>query len=249
MAPSSDDRVVYAPIDVLKPVTEDLFIVDSGPLRIMGLPLPVRMTVIRLANGDVLMHSPTRFDARLKAEIEAIGPIRHLVAPNIAHWSFLQDWQRECPQATTWAAPGLRQRSQVKASGVRLDRDLPDASPPEWAGEIEQAIIPGAAGFREVAFFHRPSRTLVLTDLIVNLEPDKLPLAARAFAWATGTLAPDGKAPAYLRLVVKRRRAAARTAAGELVAYAPERVIFAHGRWFDREGAAQLRRSLNWLLD
>jgi hypothetical protein len=249
VAPSSDDRVVYAPIDVLKPVTEDLFIVDSGPLRIMGLPLPVRMTVIRLANGDVLMHSPTRFDARLKAEIEAIGPIRHLVAPNIAHWSFLQEWQRECPQAVTWAAPGLRQRSQVKASGVRLDRDLPDASPPEWAGEIEQAIIPGAAGFREVAFFHRPSRTLVLTDLIVNLEPDKLPLAARAFAWATGTLAPNGKAPAYLRLVVKRRRAAARTAAGELVAFAPERVIFAHGRWFDRDGAAQLRRSLDWLLD
>src|SRR5919112_1203315 len=249
VASSSDDRVVYAPIDVLKPAAEDLFIVDSGPLRIMGLPLPVRMTVIRLANGDVLMHSPTRFDARLKAEIEAIGPIRHLVAPNIAHWSFLQDWQRECPQATTWAAPGLRQRSQVKASGVRLDRDLPDASPPEWAGDIDQAIIPGAAGFREVAFFHRPSRTLVLTDLIVNLEPGKLPLAARAFAWATGTLAPDGKAPAYLRLVVKRRRAAARTAVGELVALAPGRGIFSHGLWFDRDGAAQLRRSLSWLLD
>ena len=132
---------------------------------------------------------------------------------------------------------------------MRLDRDLPDASPPEWAGEIEQAIIPGAAGFREVAFFHRPSRTLVLTDLIVSLEPDKLPLAARAFAWVTGTLAPDGKAPAYLRLVVKRRRAAARAAVGELVALAPERVIFAHGRWFDRDGAAQLRRSLDWLLD
>src|SRR5215207_3509605 len=35
---------------------------------------------------------PTRFDARLKAEIEVHGPIRHLVAPNIAHWSFLAEW-------------------------------------------------------------------------------------------------------------------------------------------------------------
>ena len=45
----STNQVTYPPLDVLKPVTEDLFIVDSGPLRIMGLPLPVRMTVIRLA--------------------------------------------------------------------------------------------------------------------------------------------------------------------------------------------------------
>jgi hypothetical protein len=243
-----DDRVVYAPVDVLKPVANGVFIVDSGPLRIMGLPLPIRMTVVRLASGDVLLHSPTRYDAQLRDQIEAVGPIRHLVAPNVAHWSFLKDWERECPEAVTWAAPGLRERSQVKASGVRLDHDLPERSPPEWAGDIEQAIVPGAAGFREVAFFHPPSRTLILTDLVVNLEAEKLPLAARAFAWATGTLAPNGRAPAYLRLIVKRRRAAARTAASELVALGPERVIFAHGRWFDRDGTTQLRRSLAWLL-
>jgi hypothetical protein len=169
-------------------------------------------------------------------------------APNIAHWSFLAEWQRQCPDAVTWAAPGLRERANVKASDVRLDRDLPAESPPEWAQDLEQAVIPGAAGFREVTFFHRPSRTLVLTDLVVNLEAGKLPLHARAFAWATGVLAPDGKAPAYLRLIVKRRAAAAREAARRLVALDPERVIFAHGRWFDRDGAAQLRRSFGWLL-
>src|SRR5215216_2898504 len=87
-------------------------------------------------------------------------------------------------------APGLRERANVKASDVRLDRDLPAGSPPEWAQDLEQAVIPGAAGFREVTFFHRPSRTLVLTDLVVNLEAGKLPLHARAFAWATGVLAP-----------------------------------------------------------
>ena len=178
-------------------MADGIWIVDSGPLRVFGvLGLPIRMTVLRLASGDMLMHSPTRFDARLKAEIEAHGPIRHLVAPNITHWSFLAEWQRQCPDAVTWAAPGLRERANVKASGVRLDRDLTSESPPEWAQDFEQAIIPGAAG--EVTLFHRPSRTL-LTDLVVNLEAGKLPLHARAFAWATGVLAPDGKAPAYLR--------------------------------------------------
>src|SRR3712207_1758820 len=116
----SGERSTYPPLDVLKDVAEDIWIVDSGPLRVLGLPLPVRMTVIRLKTGAMLLHSPTRFLPSLKDAIEGLGPIRHLVAPNLAHWSFLQDWQRHCPEALTWAAPGLRQRAPVKASGVRL---------------------------------------------------------------------------------------------------------------------------------
>src|SRR5215218_9470370 len=170
MALFSADDITYPPLDVPKPVADGVWIVDSGPLRVFGvLGLPIRMTVLRLSSGDMLMHSPTRFDARIKADIEAHGPIRHLVAP-------------------------------------------------------------------------------LLTDLVVNLEADKLPLHARAFAWATGVLAPDGKAPAYLRFIVKRRATVAREAARRLVALDPERVIFAHGRWFERDGAAQVRRSFGWLL-
>ena len=244
----NDDRITYPPLDHPKPLGGGVWVVDSGPLRLMGLPLPVRMTVLRLEGGELLLHSPTRFGPELKRALDEIGQVRHLVAPSIAHWTFLKDWQQHCPDAVTWAAPGLRKRAQVKASGVRLDRDLPTESPPEWAGEIELVVVPGGAGFREVAFFHRPARTLVLTDLIVNLEADKLPLQARAFAWLTGTLAPDGKAPAYVRWIVKRRRAEAAAAVARLVALAPERVLFAHGAWFARDGTERLRRAFSWLI-
>jgi hypothetical protein len=237
----------YPPLDVLKPVAENVWIVDSGPLQFFGLVLPLRMTVIRLAGGDLWLHSPTRLDDRLRAELDRLGRVRHLVAPNVAHWMFVRDWQQHYPHALTWAAPGLRERAQVKKSGVRLDYDLSDAPPGEWADELEQTIVPGGAGFREVAFLHRPSRTLVLTDVIVNLEADKLPLIMRAFARLTGVLAPDGKAPAYVRLLIRMRRREAAAAAERLLAWAPERVIFSHGRWFERDGAALLRRSLAWL--
>src|SRR5918993_3242039 len=112
--------VTYPPLDVPKPVAENVWIVDSGPHRMLGLPMPVRMTVIRLGGGDLWLHSPTRFDEGLRREMEAVGRIRHLVAPSIAHWSFLQEWQRNCPDAVTWAAPGLRERAPVRKSGVRL---------------------------------------------------------------------------------------------------------------------------------
>lgn len=245
---ASDPDVTYPPVDVLKPVAENVWIVDSGPQQAMGLSLPVRMTVIRLASGDVWLHSPTRFNPELRREIEVIGPIRHIVAPNVAHWTHLKEWQTACPAAVISAAPELRNRSQVREAGLRLDRDLTDTPPSDWADEIEQTVVPGGAGFREVAFFHRPTRTLILTDLIQNLEPGKLPLGTRLFAKLTGVQAPDGKAPAYLRLVVRLRRREARAAIARLVSRAPTRVIFSHGKWFDRDGAAELRRAFRWLL-
>ena len=248
MSGLSGDQVTYPPLDVLKSVAEGVWIVDSGPLRVMGMPLPVRMTVIRLANGDLWLHSPTRYSDGLRREMEQCGRIRHLVAPNVAHWSFLQDWQRACPDAATWAAPGLRERAQVKKAGLRLDHDLGDMPPADWADEIAQAVVPGGAGFREVDFFHKPTRTLVLTDLVVNLEAEKLSGLMRPAARLVGVLAPDGKAPVYLRLLLRLRRREAATAASRLLDWAPERVVFGHGRWFERDGAAALRRSLRWLL-
>ena len=248
MDAGAEADVSYPPLNVLKSVADGVWIVDSEPLHIAGLRMPVRMSVIRLSSGELWLHSPTRFGKRLQQQLEEFGPIRHLVAPNIAHWSFIKDWQRHCPDTTLWAAPNLRQRTQVKKAGLRIDHDLQEKAPDLWAGEIEQAIIPGGGGFREVAFFHKPTRTLLLTDLIVNLEPAKLPRATRTFAKLTGTLAPDGKAPAYLRLAIRMRRREAAAAAARLVGWVPERVIFAHGRWFERDGTEALRRSLAWVL-
>ncbi|KAB1077392.1 DUF4336 domain-containing protein [Methylobacterium soli] len=239
----------YPPLDVLKPVAPDLWIVDSGPLRALGLPLPVRMTVIRLPDGAIWLHSPTRHDEGLQRAIEALGPIRHLVAPNSAHWSFVAAWQRHCPDAATWGAPKLRERGPVRRANLRIDHDLGAEAPPAWSGALRQVLVPGGFGFREVAFFHAGSRTLILTDLVLNLEPGRLPWPMRPLAHLVGITAPDGRAPAYLRLVVKARKRAAARAAAALVGLAPERVVFSHGAWFERDGTPRLRRSLRWLLD
>ncbi len=246
--PPSAEQVGYPPVDTPKPVADDVFVVDSlmpGPL---GSALPVRMTVIRLPGGDLVLHSPTRFSYPLKAQLETLGRIRHLVAPNVAHWVFLQAWQGACPDAVTWAAPGLRERGAVRRSGVRLDNDLGDVPPPEWDG-ITLVTVPGGLGFLEVALFHAPSRTLVLTDLVLNLEAAKLPAALRPLARLLGVVAPDGMPAAYLRAVIKLRRASAARAAQRLVDLRPERVVFAHGTWFEQDGTAALRHSLRWLLD
>ncbi len=229
-------------------MADDVWVVDSLLTGLLGKLLPARMAVIRLPSGDLVLHSPTRFRPSLQAELEGLGVIRHLVAPNSVHWLFLRDWQRACPSACTWAAPGLRKRWQVRRGGLRLDHDLPANAPMAWDG-IELITVPGGLGFREVALFHRPSSTLVLTDLVLNLEPHKLPGWFRPVARRFGMVTPEGMPPPYVRAVIKLRRQEAALAAAALVALAPQRVLFAHGKPFERDGAAALQRSLRWLLE
>lgn len=239
----------YPPLDVLKPVADNIWIVDSGPFRVAGLiALPVRMTVIRLKSGSMLLHSPTRWSDLLQRDIETLGLVRHLVAPNPFHWNFVREWQKHRPEARVWAAQGTRERWIVRLRGPRIDGEIADTPVPDWADELDTIMIRGRV-FREVAFFHRASRTAILTDLVANLDADKVPRWRRSGVSALGALAPEGTAPVYARMMYRMNRREAGAAARRLVALNPERVIFSHGRWYQRDGAARLARSLAWLTN
>ena len=238
-----------APADPLPgrplPVAENLWTVESEPIRAGGLlPLPLRMTVIRLADGGLLLYSPVRVTPGLRQALAALGPVRHLVAPNVAHWMFLPDWQRDCPEAVTWGAPGLRRRAQVRAAGVRVDHDLGPVAPAAWRDEIEQVVV-HSGPFAEVALFHRPSRSLLVADLVLNVEGERLPPLARGFGGLAGILAPDGKAPIYLRALLRLNGRAVARAADRLVALAPRRVIMSHGRPIAEDAPARLASALS----
>jgi hypothetical protein len=62
------------------------------------------------------------------------------------------------------ACPGI----EKKRPDIRFDRILGDEPPPAWTGRLDQILVHGGRWIRETAFFHRPSRTLILVDLIEN---------------------------------------------------------------------------------
>ena len=241
----ANGAATYPPLNDPKPLADSIWIVDSGPIRPMGLTLPVRMTIVRLPGGELLLHSPTEYTAELARRVEQLGTVCHLIAPNIAHWTFLMGWQRAYPDATVWAAPRLRDRAQVRQSGLRIDRDLGGEAPAEWAGTIAQGVVRGG-GFAEVWFFHVPSRTMLLTDLIQNLDPDTLPPVTGTLARAARGTA--GTTSLHIRAAVKLGGGAAETAVRELVACAPRHVVFAHGDLFEAPAADRLREGFAWLL-
>jgi hypothetical protein len=244
---------VYDPLYEYKPFGQGIGVVD-GPLEYfttagVRLPLPfsTRMTVVRLENGDLFLHSPIAFDAGLAERIQVMGTVRHLVSPNQFHYAHIGEWALAFPAAITWASPRVRARARARGVDVEFKRDLPTDAPSDWRGEIEQAIVPGGY-FGEFVFFHKRSKTLVLTDTVLNLEPAKFGQPWRFAASLTGMTYPNGGIFFGMRLPLLFQRAKTRAAAEKMLSWQPERIILSHGRCFEANAGIVLRRIFAWAL-
>lgn len=238
----------YEPINRLKPVTDDLWIVDGGEVRMryfgLRLPFTTRMTVIRLADRRLWIHSPTELTAEVREATEALGPVGFLVSPNRLHTTWLSGWRRHWPDAGTAGVAG-----EPIWSGGRLDVaiDLGGPGPFPWGDEISSLLVSGDV-FSEAVFFHRASRTLILTDLVENFELDRITcLWLGLLLRLTGPLHPHGTAPPDMRLSFRRRRPALRRALDQMRRWEPERIILAHGKWYPANGVRELERAFRWV--
>jgi hypothetical protein len=238
----------YDPINTLKRVAPDLWIVDGPLIRfgppLLRMPFPTRMTVIRLEAG-LFIHSPTALTPSLAAQIAAIGTPRWIIGPNRIHYWWLPDWHKAYPKAEVYAAPRIAEQA-----GDHIDfpcRPLTAREGYPWDGAIATLPVPQDY-MSEVVFFHRPSRTLLLTDFIENFEAARLSPFMRLLTRLGGVQHPHGGMPRDMRFVFRHGREALKAAIETMLAWQPERLILAHGKWFERDGEAELRRAFAWLL-
>lgn len=238
----------YPPLNTLKPVASDIWIVDGPQIRfgppLLRMPFSTRMTVVRCADG-LFVHSPTPLVGTLRRAVEALGPPRWIVGPNRIHYWWIADWHKAFPEAEVYLAPRIREQAGARidfaCSTIDGDRGFP------WDDTV--ATLPVAGRYMtEVVFFHRPSRTLILTDLIENFEASKMPSWwMRLLTRLGGVRDPDGSMPRDMRATY-RDHAALKAAVETMIGWNPERVLLAHGRWYPRDGANELRRAFQWLL-
>lgn len=130
-------------------VAPGLWRADGPVTRFWGIPFPTRMVVARLANGGLWLHSPVAASPELVAEVAALGPVRHLIAPNWVHYAYLPEWQALFPEAMTWAAAGVRARAARRGAHIRWDADLAIDPLPAWAEDIDLHEVKGHPQHRE----------------------------------------------------------------------------------------------------
>jgi hypothetical protein len=55
----------------------------ARPARFWGVETGSRMTVVRLAGGGLFVHSPVALDPATRRAVDALGPVRAVVAPSV----------------------------------------------------------------------------------------------------------------------------------------------------------------------
>ena len=125
--------------------------------------------------------------------------------------------------------------------------DLGPDAPAQWRDEIDQLAIPGGI-FGELVFFHKASKTLILTDTIINLELKKMAQPWRLATLLTGMYYPRGELFFGMRPPLLLQKKKSRVAIERVLAWQPERIILSHGRCFEANETAIIHRVFNWLL-
>jgi hypothetical protein len=234
--------VLKAMNPLMSEIEHDIWIVDGAAVRFFGFPYPTRMTVVRLMDRSLWVCSPIALSPSLAELVNALGPVRHIVPPNKLHHLFLAEWAKAWPEAKLYASPGLARRRP----DLTFARELSDEPDPAWVTDIDQVIFHGSFAMEEVVFFHRSSRSLIVTDLVQRFDPATLHGWRGLLMRLDGLAGRDGSTPREWRLSFWNRRAA-RAALGKALAWNAQRMIIAHGDWVRENGSAALAHSLRWL--
>lgn len=212
------------------------------PVFLRSYDFSTRMTVIRLPDGGLFLHSPVRLDERLRAELDALGTVRAVVAPNRFHHLFVGDYRVPYPKARFYGALGL----QTKRRDLAFFGMLGDEPMPEWRGSIEQRLFRGAPALNEVVFFHPASRTVLLTDLAFNIPEGRVWGVPLVFKLMGGG---GHFGPTRLGRWAIRDKKAALKSLKRILEWDFERVIVTHGDILETGGVAGLKKAFAFILD
>ena len=228
--------------ETLTPITEGLWAYEYDLFMFGIVHITVRPLVATLPEGGVWLCSPGPITDALAVQIEALGPVRHLVSPNLDHPRYLGDAARRWPEATIWAPEGLAKKRPDLPPHKLLSAEAKAA----WGGVFDLLLIEGNPHLNEWVFFHRPSRALLVTDLLFNLQRWSGWAASVAY-WATGVGDHRLAQTVEWRMLVRDRAATARSARA-LVAWEPQLLVPSHGDVLRADVVPELNRALAWML-
>ncbi|QLE57394.1 DUF4336 domain-containing protein [Nostoc sp. TCL26-01] len=150
--------------------------------------VPIRMTVIKLDAGGLLIYAPvapTDECVRLVNELVAKhGDVKYIVLPTssgLEHKIFVGPFARKFPQAQVFVAPhqwSFPFNLPLSWLGFPQKRTqvLPAASSQApFADDFDYQVLDinlGKGSFVEVAFFHRRSHTLLVTDSVLSVTAE-----------------------------------------------------------------------------
>lgn len=202
-------------------LSENLWVAGVSQ-KVIGFEFGTRMTVMRLAGGELLLHSPVAIDEGLGAELESLGEVKYIVAPNRFHHLHIDVCSVYFPGAELWAAPGLPE----KRKDLEFDGVIDSLTTFGGGSQVEHFLFEGMPLLNEVVFYHPASKTLIVSDLLFNFPKD-LSLKFRLLLKLFGIYGKPNLS--FLeRKVLLRDKDKARESAKRVLSLDFDRVVLAH---------------------
>jgi hypothetical protein len=218
----------------LRQLADDVALI-SFPFRALGIDFRRNVTLLRLADGRLIVHSTAPFTEEHVASIRRFGEPAWLVEATLMHDTFAKDGHKAFPDLPYLAPEGF-----AKASGIEtrpLSLPLSD-----WTGEIDVIKIGGVRS-DEHALYHRRSRTLVVADLFFSFPKDVQGwprFFVRHFMRLPGLFGIS----AFFRRFVLRDEEAFKRSLNALLALDFERLVVAHSEAIEKDAERVVGQAL-----
>ncbi len=199
-----------------------------------------RMTVMALRTGELVIHNPFVLSDEDLSQLKSLGNVVAILMPNAFHGDEIGWMAERLPKARVFAPAAIRSKLQKKS---RIDGTLENDWPSEWASDVTCLPIEGLRMIHESVFFHRASRTLVLTDLAFNMRAEdfKSSVERKIMSWNHVGM---GFGPSWLCDHVFTRDISARRRTVEaMLRWDFDRVIMNHGHVVETGGKNLMKAS------
>ncbi len=233
---------------MLRAIAPDLWVAEQ-PLKYFGLEVGTRMTVIRLNQDRLVIIAPIQLQDEMIEQLNQLGNVSDIVAPNLYHYLFLNQCKQKYPDAAVWATSGLRE----KCPDLLIDKILSDHAIQSFNGLEAAEIagfntldIKGYAPLNEWVFFHAKSCTLIITDLAFHFDRQSS-RSAQLISKVWGGY--QQLRPSLLEKIATRDKEQVRQSLQPIFAWDFERVIMAHGSIIEQDGKRQFQLGYEWFLD
>lgn len=232
---------------MLREIDKNIWVCEQ-PLKFWGLEVGTRMTIIRLTNGELIVISPIKALETTIHQINELGNVTFIIAPNCYHHLFVLDFKSVYPNAKIWVAPGLESKRQ----DLPIDKVLSNGKVGN-ADEVEYLLVEGFKVFdlngssilNEIVFFHRESQTLILTDTAYHFDKSfslKTQLAARLIRGY------NRLTPSLLEKIATPEKEKVKHSIQKVFCWDFRRVIMAHGSIIENDAKIKLKEGYEWFL-
>ena len=232
----------------LRQITSNIWVKEQ-PFKYFGLEVGTRMTIVSLEGNKLALISPIKLDERTITEINNLGTVTYIIAPNLFHYLYLQDCKNIYPNASVITAPGLEtKKPEIKSDYILTEDEI------TFNGELEYFLFAGFQVFilttfsivNEIVFYHPQSKTLILTDTAFHFDRS-FPTVTQFASRIIGCY--EKLRPSILEKIATRDKDRVTTSVKKLLQWDFQRVIMAHGTIIEENAQEKFIAGYEWFLD